>query len=1109
MIVRRLARLLFVLSLLFGTVVSTAATGVARQEGDGPAVKLKAAEFSPSGDSTADGTALDRRGNGYYIVQFGGPILQSQADAVRAAGADILNYIPDYAYKVRMRPALIDDVAGVDGITWVGAFEADFKLSPDLAADGLYRVRIERGVDREQVAAAIEAAGAQVISGSGTVLAVSSDRATLEAVAQIADVAWVENLEFREKHNEFGAGVIVGANTANAAGYDGSTQIVAVADTGLGNGTSANAHPDIPSSRIVDVQNWPYTGGTLCSFGGSSSTVIGDGAQDVDSGHGTHVSVSVLGDGSVTGLGQGTAPAASLVFQATEDYVQSSGICASFLPSGYYLLGLPDDLEQLLQAAYDQGARIHSDSWGSDADGDYTADAASVDNFAWVNQDFLMTTSAGNDGADLNNNGVVDDDTTGSPATAKNVLTVGASENDRGGDWSCDSGTGNGCTGQNDIFTYGSAWPADFPVNPIASDPSAGNAEQMAAFSSRGPTDDGRIKPDVVAPGTWILSGYSDLYQEGYDGVTNPQNGAFQYDGWGYPVSDEYKYMGGTSMSNPITAGAAAVVRDYYNKAHGAEASGALTKATLINSAVDLLDENNDGANDNDFPIPNSHEGWGRVAVANAVDGSAEWVDQSTGLTTGGSNVYTYTTDGSTNLKVSLVWSDFPSTETASVNLVNNLNLTVTGPGGTYNGNVFSGGWSTTGGSADSVNNVENVYIQNAAAGTWTVTVSGANVPMGPQPFALVVDGTGTAGPNNPPTAGFGSSCTDLTCTFTDTSSDSDGSVVSWAWDFGDGNTSTAQNPVHTYTTANTYTVSLTVTDDVGDSDSTSASVTANDPPNNPPTAGFSSSCTDLDCDFTDTSSDTDGSIVAWSWVFGDGATSDAQHPSHSYAAGETYTVSLTVTDDDGDSDTTSASVTATDPGSNNPPTAGFISNCSDLDCTFTDTSGDSDGSVVAWSWAFGDGGTSNVQDPSYSYAAAGTYMVTLTVTDDGSGSASTTNSVTVTAPTGGTTMHIADLDGSGVSQGRRWTAMVTVRVVDNNGVEVNGATVTGTWRRGAVSTCTTDTSGTCLIEFAAKGRYDIFTVSGVTHGSLTYDATANSDPDGDSNGTSITVNRP
>lgn len=159
----------------------------------------------------------------------------------------------------------------------------------------------------------------------------------------------------------------------------------------------------------------------------------------------------------------------------------------------------------------------------------------------------------------------------------------------------------------------------------------------MAAFSSRGPTDDLRIKPDVVAPGTWILSNYSDMYQQGYDASVNPQNNAYQYDGYGFPYDSYYKYMSGTSMSNPLTAGGAAVVRDYYNKARGVtNPSAALVKATIINSAVDLLDENNDGANDNDFPIPNNHEGWGMVNLNAATDGSIAYVDEGTGLSTNG-----------------------------------------------------------------------------------------------------------------------------------------------------------------------------------------------------------------------------------------------------------------------------------------------------------------------------------------------------------------------------------------------------------------------------------------------------------------------------------------
>jgi len=447
----------------------------------------------------------------------------------------------------------------------------------------------------------------------------------------------------------------------------------------------------------------------------------------------------------------------------------------------------------------------------------------------------------------------------------------------------------------------------------------------------------------VVAPGTWILSGYSDLYQFGYDGAPNPQNGAFQYDGWGTPYNDDYKYMGGTSMSNPITAGAAAVVRDYYDKAHGHQATAALTKATLINSAVDLLDENNDGVNDNAFPIPNNHEGWGLVNVAAATDGSAQFVDEGAGLTTGGTASHTYTVAGGSPLRVSVVWTDYPSTASAPVNLVNDLDVTVTGPGGvSYRGNVFSGGWSTTGGSADRLNNVENVYIQSAAAGDWIVTVTGFNVPFGPQPYALVVDGVG---------AGTG---------------------------------------------------------------------------NNPPVAGFTSSCTGLSCTFTDASTDSDGTIDSRSWVFGDGGTSTATDPTHVYAAGGTYTVTLTVNDDDGATDTE-------------------------------------------------------------------------------------TQTVTVSGGGGGTTMHVADLDGSGViTSGKIWTATVTITVVDDTGAPVSGATVTGRFRSVTGLTCTTDGAGMCSISLAnTRRRSETFTVTNVSHGTLTYDAAANTDPDGDSDGTVIVINRP
>jgi PKD repeat protein len=236
----------------------------------------------------------------------------------------------------------------------------------------------------------------------------------------------------------------------------------------------------------------------------------------------------------------------------------------------------------------------------------------------------------------------------------------------------------------------------------------------------------------------------------------------------------------------------------------------------------------------------------------------------------------------------------------------------------------------------------------------------------------------GSAGGNLAPTASFTDSCDHLDCNFTDTSTDNDGTVVTWLWDFGDGNGSSAQNPSHTYAINGDYTVSLTVTDDDGDSDNTSTLVSVI--ANVAPTAGFTDSCNHLDCNFTDTSSDSDGTVVTWLWDFGDGNGSNAQNPSHTYAINGDYTVSLTVTDDDGDSDSTNTLVSVT---ANVAPTAGFTDGCDHLDCNFTDTSSDSDGTVVTWLWDFGDGNGSNAQNPSHTYATSGDYTVSLTVTDD------------------------------------------------------------------------------------------------------------------------------
>ncbi|MBY4675841.1 PKD domain-containing protein [Marinobacterium arenosum] len=166
---------------------------------------------------------------------------------------------------------------------------------------------------------------------------------------------------------------------------------------------------------------------------------------------------------------------------------------------------------------------------------------------------------------------------------------------------------------------------------------------------------------------------------------------------------------------------------------------------------------------------------------------------------------------------------------------------------------------------------------------------------------------------------------------------------------------------------------------------------------NQPPVAAFSSVCNGLACNFTDNSSDSDGSVQGWQWSFGDGSSATSQNPSHNYATAGSYTVTLTVTDDQGASDSSSQTVTVSD--GNAAPIAEFSFSCSDLSCSFSDLSSDSDGSVQSWQWNFGDGSSSTSQNPSHSYAAAGSYTVTLTVTDDQGASDSSSQTVTVSEP--------------------------------------------------------------------------------------------------------------
>ena len=256
---------------------------------------------------------------------------------------------------------------------------------------------------------------------------------------------------------------------------------------------------------------------------------------------------------------------------------------------------------------------------------------------------------------------------------------------------------------------------------------------------------------------------------------------------------------------------------------------------------------------------------------------------------------------------------------------------------------------------------------------------------------------------NQPPAARFSATATYLTAEFDATRSvDVDGAIATYAWTFGDGATGSGATVSHAYARGGTYLAELTVTDGTGAASKASRLVqVAPEPPNQAPTAAFSTAVSDLRLAVDGaTSADPDGSLASYEWDFGDGTTGTGVTASHDYTAAGTYAVRLTVTDDDGATDTVEQAVTVTAPRVNQAPTAAFTSTATDLTVAVDGSdSVDLDGAVAAYAWDFGDGTTATGVTASHAYAAAGTYTVRLTVTDTDGAAAVLERVVTVGAP--------------------------------------------------------------------------------------------------------------
>ena len=431
------------------------------------------------------------------------------------------------------------------------------------------------------------------------------------------------------------------------------------------------------SDSGLDSDHGDFTGRLLTiynNFGPDNS------GADMNSGHGTHVAGIMLGDGSGDSTYQGMAPATTFQFYQLEH--DQSGNLARW-----------GSLYDMFRHSRQQSAGVHSNSWGAEnMGGQYTSDSRSADAFMDDYGDYTVLFAAGNDGASGQT-------TVSPPSTAKNVLTVGASTTGR---------------------------------------PFTASVGQVASFSSQGNTLDGRIKPDIVAPGVQICSARAEEAQ--YPAGPSCSNARHGNNDPMYMKAD------GTSAATPVTAGAAVLVRQFLRDHMNVnQPRSDLIRAILINGAKDL------GSAD----IPNSDEGWGQLDLQRSIYPTSgilalnTFFDQNQSLTPGYSYLYTYGIDGGYGFSVTLVWNDREGSSSASQSsprLVNNLNLLVTAPDGTsYKGNVFSNGFSTTGGAYDALNNVERVKVGSTQSGNWTIQVS--NSGGNSQNYAIVITAMGNENP--------------------------------------------------------------------------------------------------------------------------------------------------------------------------------------------------------------------------------------------------------------------------------------------------------------------------------------------------------------------------
>ncbi len=671
----------------------------------------------------------------YYLLQFIGPVKNAWLQTLEHNGIEVLDYVPNYTYVVRANDTKIDQVADLPEVQWHGLYHQGLRMSPTVRqalAEGAstadreneYVVEFYGNEFPEQFEDMLKSSG--LMSEEITRLSgysepryravVDGKLATLFSVISETGFSYVAPQSSIQLFNHK-ARSMIGSDTAHSNRLTGRGQMVAVTDSGIDAEHEMFYDPDYDGGSGGDEDipfPWPNerddreistTSWWRDLIGNPSDPQFGPEHRKIDKyidlaggfdflenngelagdplGHGTHVAGTIAGDAQPFGEWNnhdGHAFDSRLV------------ILKAFNDMGMWGAGF--DFYEVFEEAVEAGAYINNQSWGgksSDLDDGYGTIGSDADRFMYDYPESLLVVASGNFGQD---EGL----TIATPGNAKNILTVGA------------------------VYTD--------------------NAQEVTSFSSRGPTVDGRLKPDLVAPGSKIVSAEAD-------------------------TSNSYVALEGTSMASPTTAGAAALVRQYYadgyypmgvqDDSNAFEPSAALIKATLLGGAREITGA---GADINDEgQYPNNTQGWGLLDVDNSLywpgdERSLKAWDNPTELGTGNSWEETiYVEDGSQSLHLHLAWTDPVPTQGAEKHLVNDLNLELVAPDGTiYRGNNLTGtdpGYSVPDGEPDSVNNNEGIRLLpdhstegNLPEGEYTIRVVGGNVPEAPQSFSLVALGS-------------------------------------------------------------------------------------------------------------------------------------------------------------------------------------------------------------------------------------------------------------------------------------------------------------------------------------------------------------------------------